>query len=566
MIRNTFVITALVVASLGIATSNAQTPATADACYGTAHFFDINNVLERVELISVDVSSGTGATVGDTGILERLSALAIDSNGDMYAATSEGDIYRVDAGNGTATFLSSTGLIFTAAMAFDEDDNLFAFADNPLSSTGASLWSVDPLTGSATDLVEIQELFAGMAFDPETNVMYASTGGSPEIIEAVYTVDQSDGSVTFAGNTGTGNSIPDIAFNSDAELFLMTGGGSAPNTLYSMDKSSGAAASVGGTGFTVVSGFDCFAQFVEEPPECPTAGNGHDDDDDGGHGDDDDDGGHGDDDDDGGHGDDDDDGGHGDDDDDGRRKRGDDDDDAAHYSGGLAAKGELGAGSGNSAFGGGHGDDDDDGGHGDDDDSGDGDDDDDGGHSDDDDSGDGDDDDDSGSGGTEECPTPDDDDDSGDGDDDDSGDGDDDDSGDGDDDDSGDGDDDDSGDGDDDDDGGFFRRWWSRFGKAGDAGQVVPDEHALIGNYPNPFNPTTNITFTLKESAYVVLSVYNVNGQEVRRLATGTRAAGIHTVVWDATDEFGQSVSSGLYLYRLSAGDYVSSRKMLLLE
>jgi len=93
---------------------------------------------------------------------------------------------------------------------------------------------------------------------------------------------------------------------------------------------------------------------------------------------------------------------------------------------------------------------------------------------------------------------------------------------------------------------------------------AIPDDYALYQNYPNPFNPTTRINFDLPEASEVRLAVFNLLGQEVRTLVAGQLPAGRHFVAWDGRDANGQVVGSGLYLYRLHAGNFVSSRKMLL--
>jgi len=91
--------------------------------------------------------------------------------------------------------------------------------------------------------------------------------------------------------------------------------------------------------------------------------------------------------------------------------------------------------------------------------------------------------------------------------------------------------------------------------------QLVPHEFSLHQNYPNPFNPTTEIAFALPEAAHVTLEIYNVLGQRVATLVDGFREAGTYTVNWDAS-----SKTSGIYLYRLQAGESVETKKMLLLK
>jgi len=93
-----------------------------------------------------------------------------------------------------------------------------------------------------------------------------------------------------------------------------------------------------------------------------------------------------------------------------------------------------------------------------------------------------------------------------------------------------------------------------------------PDSYALEQNYPNPFNPTTSIGFVLPVESYVDVGVFNVMGQRVATLVSSTLAAGSHTVQWNATDDQGRRVASGLYIYRVAAGAFVRTRKMLLLE
>jgi len=88
----------------------------------------------------------------------------------------------------------------------------------------------------------------------------------------------------------------------------------------------------------------------------------------------------------------------------------------------------------------------------------------------------------------------------------------------------------------------------------------------LHGNYPNPFNPTTTISFSLPEEQEVDLAIYNIKGQKVKRLINGQLTAGQHSMIWDGKDTNGKSVSTGIYFYRLKTGKKEMSRKMLLLK
>jgi len=85
-------------------------------------------------------------------------------------------------------------------------------------------------------------------------------------------------------------------------------------------------------------------------------------------------------------------------------------------------------------------------------------------------------------------------------------------------------------------------------------------------NYPNPFNPTTTISFTLPREDHVTLAVYTVSGQLVRTLIDGKRPAGAATASWDGRGAGGQALSSGVYFYRLQAGQRVLTNRMVLLH
>jgi len=88
----------------------------------------------------------------------------------------------------------------------------------------------------------------------------------------------------------------------------------------------------------------------------------------------------------------------------------------------------------------------------------------------------------------------------------------------------------------------------------------------LKGNYPNPFNPSTTISYSVKEPAVVSLVIYNLKGQKVKTLVNEAKASGHFQIVWNGKDDSDRPVSSGVYYYRMSAGTYNSTRKMLLVE
>lgn len=97
-------------------------------------------------------------------------------------------------------------------------------------------------------------------------------------------------------------------------------------------------------------------------------------------------------------------------------------------------------------------------------------------------------------------------------------------------------------------------------------GESLPEEFVLEQNYPNPFNPSTTIRFALPEASQVSLKIYNARGQLVRTLVSGNYESGVHEIRWDARNDLGETVSSGMYFYRMQAGNFVESRKMVLLR
>ncbi len=95
---------------------------------------------------------------------------------------------------------------------------------------------------------------------------------------------------------------------------------------------------------------------------------------------------------------------------------------------------------------------------------------------------------------------------------------------------------------------------------------AMPKTFALYQNVPNPFNPTTRIRFDLPEAADVRLVVYDVSGRKIRELASGQMPAGAREVTWDGRDAAGRAAASGIYFYRLDAGRFTQTRKMILLR
>ncbi len=107
---------------------------------------------------------------------------------------------------------------------------------------------------------------------------------------------------------------------------------------------------------------------------------------------------------------------------------------------------------------------------------------------------------------------------------------------------------------------------WSFLVTAVEKQPGVPTKFALDQNYPNPFNPTTVISFDVPKLSAVRIVVYDILGREVRTLMNNTMSAGTYHVTWDGLNNEGRQVSTGIYFYRMEAGNFISMKKMLLLK
>ncbi len=115
---------------------------------------------------------------------------------------------------------------------------------------------------------------------------------------------------------------------------------------------------------------------------------------------------------------------------------------------------------------------------------------------------------------------------------------------------------------------------WTEFGgiievgalSSGGSANIMPMEYSLEQNYPNPFNPSTEISFSLPIMSDVTLEIFNIAGQKMINLVNRRMPAGRHTMQWDSRDRDGHELASGIYLYRLKAGDFTDTKKMILMK
>ncbi len=95
---------------------------------------------------------------------------------------------------------------------------------------------------------------------------------------------------------------------------------------------------------------------------------------------------------------------------------------------------------------------------------------------------------------------------------------------------------------------------------------ALPDRYELLQNRPNPFNPATDISFALPEGSHAAIEIFDISGRKVKVLGDRYFEAGVHTVTWDGTNGAGQRVATGVYLYRMTANNFVATKKMILMK
>ena len=96
--------------------------------------------------------------------------------------------------------------------------------------------------------------------------------------------------------------------------------------------------------------------------------------------------------------------------------------------------------------------------------------------------------------------------------------------------------------------------------------ETLPITFNLYNAYPNPFNPVTTLRYDLPEDAVVNITIYDMMGRQVNTLINNQQTAGYKTVEWNATNDIGKPVSAGVYIYQIRAGEFVQTKKMILLK
>jgi flagellar hook assembly protein FlgD len=95
---------------------------------------------------------------------------------------------------------------------------------------------------------------------------------------------------------------------------------------------------------------------------------------------------------------------------------------------------------------------------------------------------------------------------------------------------------------------------------------LIPAVFEVSQNYPNPFNPSTTISYAIPQQSNVVVKIYDMLGREVKTLVSAEQIPGVYDVVWNGDDNFGSKVATGIYIYRVVAGQFATVKKMVLLK
>ena len=95
---------------------------------------------------------------------------------------------------------------------------------------------------------------------------------------------------------------------------------------------------------------------------------------------------------------------------------------------------------------------------------------------------------------------------------------------------------------------------------------ILINEYRLYDAYPNPFNPITTLRYDLQDDSFVNLVIYDVTGRKIKSLINSNQAAGNRSINWDSTNDYGELVSTGMYIYVIQAGNFIQSKKMVLLK
>jgi hypothetical protein len=239
-----------------------------EACYGTTNYSSTGGP----KLVAVDPTTGATTTIGSTGIPSALPGVAIDSQGQIYAAGNE-LLWWIDAQTADALLVSN---VVVGAIAFDQDDVLYGILRD---SPDFTLAIIDPETGDALPIGPTGVSINGLAFDPTDGQLYGCRGFEGD---SIYRIDKTTGCTDLVGTTGLGTFVQDLHFDATGNLYGSTSqfSVSGVGNLIAIDRSSGTGAVIGSTS-VVVRGLASRVSPVESEPiaidikphSCPNAFN-----------------------------------------------------------------------------------------------------------------------------------------------------------------------------------------------------------------------------------------------------------------------------------------------------
>ncbi|MBK7981569.1 MAG: T9SS type A sorting domain-containing protein [Ignavibacteriae bacterium] len=96
--------------------------------------------------------------------------------------------------------------------------------------------------------------------------------------------------------------------------------------------------------------------------------------------------------------------------------------------------------------------------------------------------------------------------------------------------------------------------------------EFIPTTYTLFQNYPNPFNPSTVISYALPKASFVTIKIYDMLGKEIKMLVNDIQSSGVNYIQWNGDNNSGSKVASGTYIFTIKAGDFIQSKKMMLLK
>ena len=108
--------------------------------------------------------------------------------------------------------------------------------------------------------------------------------------------------------------------------------------------------------------------------------------------------------------------------------------------------------------------------------------------------------------------------------------------------------------------------WYEQEGSVSIIEDVIPLTYSLYNAYPNPFNPVTTLSYNLPDDGIVNITIYDMMGRIVKTLVNSPQTVGHRSIQWNATNDVGQPVSAGFYLYSIEAGEFTQTKKMVLLK